>query len=101
MGLSPSACSVSCSRVFQSRSSSVSTSAGLKMSSIVLYTSSLSMRYAPPITASTDGCKVGLAHQMRPDTREISLQKLRVPVEDQLGHPPVEDRVAEELQPPV
>jgi hypothetical protein len=32
-----------------------------------------------------------------PDAREIPLQKLGVAVEDELGHPVVEDRVPEEL----
>src|SRR5918995_1256848 len=39
-----------------------------------------------------DGGKERLADQVGPDAREIPLQELGVAVEDELGHPAVEDR---------
>ena len=82
------------------------------------------MRYAAPIMASTvsaitesfitelsiissspslrpNAREEGLPDQVRPDAREVPLQQLGVAVEDQLGDPAVQHRVAEELQPSV
>lgn len=42
-----------------------------------------------------------LTHQMGPDTRQITLQELRIPVEHELRHPAVQDRIPQELQPTI